>query len=122
MMNLKKLSNEINGMKEQMKIKSEMLFKELFKKKLDKWLIMDKDGNIVGYEVDDISEDDDQDFLALQKAINELMEILTWDLLDWEVFPYKEDDIFLERGGMKICIKNELLNIDSFLENFFEIR
>lgn len=121
MMELKGLSSEINAMKEQMKIKAEMLFKELFKSKLDKWLIMDENGNAVGYKVDDITENG-QDFLALQKAIDELMEILTWDLLDWEVFPYKEEDILLERGGMRINIKNELLNIDLFLENFFEIR
>lgn len=120
-MELKGLSSEINAMKEQMKIKAEILFKELFKSKLDKWLIMDDNGNIFGYIVDDITEDD-QDFLALQKAIDEVMEILTWDLLDWEIFPYKEDDIFLERGGLQINIKNELLNIDLFLENFFEIK
>lgn len=121
MMELKGLSNEIIGMKEQMKIKAEVLFKELFKNKLEKWLIMDENGNVVGYEVDDTSEDD-QDFLALQKAIDEVIDILTWDLLDWKTFPYKEEDILLERGCMCINIKNELLNIDLFLENFFKIR
>lgn len=121
MIKLEKLSNEINGMKEQMKIKAEILFKELFKSKLEKWLIMDENGDTVGYIVDDVSEDD-QDFLALQKAIDEVIDILTWDLLDWEIFPYKEEDILLERGGMKISIKNELLNIDSFLENLFEVK
>lgn len=121
MMELKGLSNEINVMKDEMKIKAEKLFKELFKSKLEKWLIMDDNGNIFGYIVDDISEND-REFLALQKAIDEVIDILTWDLLDWEVFPYKEEDILLERGGMRINIKNELLNIDLFLENFFEVR
>ncbi len=120
-MELKELSSEINVMKEQMKNKSEILFKELFKRKLEKWLIIDENGNVVGYKVDDISEDD-QEFLALQKEINELIEILKWELLDWRVFPYEEADIALEHGGMKINIKNELLNIDSFLKNFFEVK
>lgn len=121
MIKLEKLSNEINGMKEQMKIKAEILFKELFKSKLEKWLIMDENGDTVGYIVDDVSEND-QEFLALQKDTDELIEILKWDLLDWRVFPYEEADIALERGGMKINIKNELLNIDSFLKNFFEVK
>lgn len=121
MMELKGLSSEINEMKKQMMVKSEILFKELFKSKLDKWLIKDDNGNIIGYEVDDTSEDD-QDFLTLQQEIYELIEILKWELLDWRFFPYEEADIVLERGGMKIDIKNELLNISLFLENFFEIR
>jgi len=121
MMELKGLSSEINAMKEQMKIKAEMLFKELFKSKLDKWLIMDENGFIVGYKVDDISEDD-QEFLALKRATNEVIEMLKWELLDWRIFPYEEEEILLERGGMKINIKNELLNIDLFLENLFEVK
>lgn len=121
MMELKGLSSEIFGMKRQMMEKSERLFKELFTKKLAKWLIMDENGFIVGYKVDDISEND-WEFLALQKAIYELIEVLKWELLDWRFFPYEEDSIVLERGCMCIHIKNELLNINLCLENYFKAR
>lgn len=121
MMELKGLSNEINGMMEQLKTKSEVLFKELFEEKLDKWLVKDGNGTIIGYEVDDISEDD-QDFLALQRATNEVIEMLKWELLDWRIFPYEEEDILLERGSLRINIKNVLLNIDITLVNLFKIK
>ena len=121
MMELKGLSSEIFGMMEQLKTKSEVLFKELFEEKLDKWLVKDGNGTIIGYEVDDISEDD-QDFLALQRATNEVIEMLKWELLDWRIFPYEEEEIILERGSLIVNIKNVLLNIDITLVNLFKIK
>jgi hypothetical protein len=120
-MRIQELSNEINGMMEQLKAKSEVLFKELFEEKLDKWLVKDGNGTIIGYEVDDTSEDD-QDFLALQRATNEVIEMLKWELLDWRIFPYEEEDILLERGSLRVNIKNGLLNIDITLVNLFKIK
>ena len=120
-MRIQELSNEINGMMEQLKTKTEVLFKELFEEKLDKWLVKDGNGTIIGYEVDDTSEDD-QDFLALQRATNEVIEMLKWELLDWRIFPYEEEDIFLERGSLRVNIKNVLLNIDITLVNLFKIK
>ena len=120
-MRIQELSKEINGMMEQLIAKSEELFKEIFEEKLDKWLVKDGNGTIIGYEVDDTSEDD-QDFLALQRATNEVIEMLKWELLDWRIFPYEEEDILLERGSLIVNIKNGLLNIDITLTNLFKIK
>ena len=84
-------------------------------------MVKDGNGTIIGYEVDDISEDD-QDFLALRKATDEVIEMLKWELLDWRIFPYEEEEIILERGSLIVNIKNGLLNIDITLENLFKIK
>lgn len=120
-MRIQELSKEINGMMEQLISKSEELFKVIFEEKLDKWLVKDGNGTIIGYEVDDTSEDD-QDFLALQRATNEIIEKLKWELLDWRIFPYEEEDILLERGSLIVDIKNGLLNIEITLTNLFKIK
>lgn len=118
-MRIQELSNEIYKMKEQMKSKSEILFKELFEEKLKNWLIKDQNGVVVGYEVDDTSEEN-YDYLDLQEKIDELIEILKWELLDWRIFPYEEEEISLERGGLVVNIKNELFHIEFFLKNLFK--
>lgn len=120
-MRIQELSNEINGMMEHLIAKSEELFKAIFEEKLDKWLVKDGNGTIIGYEVDDTSEDD-QDFLALQRKTNEVIEILKWKLLDWRIFPYEEEEIILERGSLIVNIKNGLLNIEITLVNLFKIK
>lgn len=120
-MRIQELSSEIDVMMEQLIAKSEELFKVIFEEKLDKWLVKDGNGTVIGYEVDDISEDD-QDFLALQRATNEIIEKLKWELLDWRIFPYEEEDILLERGSLIVDIKNGLLNIEITLVNLFKIK